>query len=158
MVALSAILEVVERQGWGRITIIYEMETLGYLGLDRLRDIVEDKGIHVLDYISLSTPGLKFDPHFEAIRKSLHATDSRIQVVLSTGDEQLSFLRVMKNAGFFDNDHVWITLNDLEEELIQEPDMDAYDGLIMVNNGVALDGFEPYDIFKKEWMSLNTTE
>jgi len=158
LIVLSSLLEVIVAQQWYRITIIYEVETLGYLGLNRLREIVDSKGIYVLDYIPLATPGEKFDPDFSEVERTIKASDSRIQVVLSTGPEQRLLLRRMKNLGYFDNHHVWLTLNDLQEELVQEPDPDSYDGLIMINNNVNMDGYGPYDIFKKEWMALNTTE
>ncbi|GJJ70868.1 hypothetical protein EMPS_03218 [Entomortierella parvispora] len=158
LVALSSLLQVIKALDWSRITIIYEVEILGYLGLNRLREIVSAQGIHVLDYIPLATPGEKFDPTFSEIEKSIEASDSRIQVVLSSGPDQIRLLRRMKNLGFFDRAHAWLTLNDLEEELALEPDPEAYDGLIMINNGVTLDGYGPYDNFKNEWMALNTTE
>lgn len=158
LILLSSLLEVLKVQQWNRITIIYEFETLGYLGLSRLREIVDRKGIYVLNYIPLATPGEKFDPTFYEVEKSIKASDSRIQIVLSTGSEQLQLLRQMKTLGFFDSSHVWLTLNDLEEELVQEPDPEAYDGLIMINSNVVLEGYGPFDVFKKGWMALNTTE
>ncbi|KAG0043369.1 hypothetical protein BGZ83_011483, partial [Gryganskiella cystojenkinii] len=158
LVAMSVILDVVKRQGWNRITVIYEVETLGFLGIDQLRTIVKEKDIYVLDYIGLGTPGTIPDPGYQAVLESLRRTQSRIQVLLATGKDQLKLLRVMIDNNLLDDAHVWLTLNDLEDEINLESDSSSYQGLIMLGDGVGMPGYEPYEKFKEEWMSLNQTE
>lgn len=63
-----------------------------------------------------------------------------------------------RDAGLFGPDYAWVTVNDISDQLRQKKGVKEYDGLIMVDNGWELNGYEPFDRFLSEWMTLNPQE
>jgi len=49
-------------------------------------------------------------------------------------------------------------MSDISDLLRLQADVKEYDGLIMVDNGWELSGYEPYETFLSEWMTLSPRE
>jgi len=58
----------------------------------------------------------------------------------------------------FSPDYAWVTVNDISSRLRQESDVKDFDGLIMVDNGWEMNGYEPYETFLEQWLTLNPDE
>ncbi|KAF9546684.1 hypothetical protein EC957_009444 [Mortierella hygrophila] len=155
IVLVDALLEVVRSMGWKRISLIYDINTLGWSGREYFSARALKLGIYILVYQPLSTAGVPFDPTYTFIKNRIRSSQSRIQVLIATGDGQFAFLREMKEAGFFGPDYAWVTGNEISSQLRQDPDVKAYDGLIMVDNGWELSGYAPYHEFLSKWLRLN---
>ncbi|KAG9071059.1 hypothetical protein KI688_008602 [Linnemannia hyalina] len=112
-------------------------------------------GIYILAYQPLTTAGVPFDPTYTFVKNRIQSSQSRIQVVIAAGDSQFALLHEMKEAGFFGPDYAWVTGNEISSQLRQDPDVKAYDGLIMIDNGWELSGYAPYDEFLSKWLRLN---
>ncbi|KAF9315313.1 hypothetical protein BGZ91_005818, partial [Linnemannia elongata] len=133
--------------------------------LDALLDVVRRReyfsaraqklGIYILQYQPLSTAGVPFDPTYTFIKDRIRSSQSRVQVLIATGNIQFALLHQMKEAGFFGPDYAWVTGNDISSQLRQDPDVKIYDGLIMVDNGWELSGYAPYEEFLSKWLRLN---
>ncbi|KAF9141058.1 hypothetical protein BGX30_005533 [Mortierella sp. GBA39] len=138
-------------------TIIVLMDAL--LDVVRRREYFSARarklGIYILAYQPLSTAGVPFDPTYASVKNRIRSSQSRIQVLIATRGSQFALLHEMKEAGFFGPDYAWVTGNDISSQLRQDPDVKAYDGLIMVDNGWELPGYAPYDEFLSKWLRLN---
>ncbi|KAF9301104.1 hypothetical protein BGZ74_007085, partial [Mortierella antarctica] len=115
-------------------------------------------GIYILAFQPLTTPGIPLDESFEFVKSRIHATQSRIQVLIASGSIQETFLTAMKNAGLFGPDYAWVTMNDISHQLEKQEGFKEYDGLMMVDNGWELNGYEPFENFLSEWITLNPTD
>ncbi|KAG0326636.1 hypothetical protein BG000_001292 [Podila horticola] len=155
IVLLDAILDVVRLAGWKRISLIYDIETMGWAGREYFASKANKLGIFILAYQPLTTAGIPYDASFGFVKDMIHASQSRIQVVIATGLIQENLLGAMKDAGLFGPDYAWVTVNDISDQLRQKKGVKEYDGLIMVDNGWELNGYEPFDRFLSEWMTLN---
>ncbi|KAG0273101.1 hypothetical protein BGZ95_011104 [Linnemannia exigua] len=158
IVLLDAILDVVRHMGWRRISLIYDIDTLGWSGREYFAERAQKLGIYILAYQPLTTAGVPFDPTYAFVKDRILSSESRIQVLIATGQNQLELLHEMKEAGFFSSDYAWVTANDISSQLQLDPDFKAYDGLIMVDNGWELSGYAPYDEFLSKWLRLNPIE
>ncbi|KAG0091951.1 hypothetical protein BGZ92_011214, partial [Podila epicladia] len=155
IVLLDAIMDVLRTAGWKRISLIYDIDTIGWAGREYFATKATKLGIHILAYQPLTTPGIPYDQSFEYVKTKIHATQSRIQVLIASGLIQEQFLAAMKNAGLFGPDYAWVTMNDVSRQLKQQEGFKEYDGLMMVDNGWELTGYEPFEKFLSEWMTLN---
>ncbi|KAG0057737.1 hypothetical protein BGZ83_003635 [Gryganskiella cystojenkinii] len=115
-------------------------------------------GIFILAYLPLSTAGAPIDPTFKYVRDRIDSSQSRVHILVATGKRQHEFLEQMRRYGLFSPEYAWITMNDLSSLLRQEPNVKDYDGLIMVDNGWELNGYEPYETFLEKWLTLNPDE
>ncbi|KAG0234113.1 Taste receptor type 1 member 3 [Mortierella sp. GBA43] len=141
---LESILELVTRLGWKRLTLIYEIDSIGWPGLEYFNSQAKAMGIYVLDTISLTSPGIPRDPTYRSVKDKLHYSQSRVQILICTSSYQYEFLHEMKNSGFFEPQYAWVTTNDISIELRRDQDVERYDGLIMVDNGWNMHDYEPY--------------
>ncbi|KAF9904094.1 hypothetical protein EC991_003069 [Linnemannia zychae] len=157
IVMLDALLDVIRSMGWRRISLIYDINTLGWSGREYFSARAQKLGIYILAYQPLSTAGVPFDPTYTFVKDRIKSSQSRIQVLIATGQTQFGVLHQMKDAGFFSPDYAWVTLNDISSQLRLDPDVKGYDGLIMVDNGWELSGYMPYEEFLSKWMLLNPT-
>ncbi|KAF9331878.1 hypothetical protein BG006_005252 [Podila minutissima] len=155
---LDAIMDVVRAAGWNRISLIYDIETIGWAGREYFAAKAHKMGIYILAFQPLTTPGIPLDESFEFVKSRIHATQSRIQVLIATGSIQETFLTAMKNAGLFGPDYAWVTMNDISRQLEKQEGFKEYDGLMMVDNGWELNGYEPFENFLSEWTTLNLTD
>ncbi|KAF9586414.1 hypothetical protein BGW38_005354 [Lunasporangiospora selenospora] len=121
-------------------------------------DAAKKLGIFILAQTPLSTSGVPLDPNYGFVKSTIDSSESRVQVLLATGQIQLDVLKAMKLGGYMEPDYAWVTLNDISAQLRDSEDHEGYDGLVMIDNGWILDGYAPYETFKKKWMSLNTTD
>ncbi|KAG0294926.1 hypothetical protein BGZ96_000163 [Linnemannia gamsii] len=158
IVLLDALLDVIKNMGWTRISLIYDINSLGWAGREYFSSRAQNMGIYILTYQPLSTAGVPFDPTYASIKDQIRKSQSRIQVLLAAGTNQSDFLHEMKEAGFFGPDYAWVTTHDIAPQLRRDQDVKAYDGLIMVANGWRLLGYPPYDDFLSKWMRLNPLE
>ncbi|KAF9294506.1 hypothetical protein BGZ88_003764 [Linnemannia elongata] len=155
IILLDALLDVVKSMGWRRISLIYDINTLGWSGREYFSARAQKLGIYILQYQPLSTAGVPFDPTYTFIKDRIRSSQSRVQVLIATGNIQFALLHQMKEAGFFGPDYAWVTGNDISSQLQQDPDVKIYDGLIMVDNGWELSGYAPYEEFLSKWLRLN---
>ncbi|KAI8361312.1 periplasmic binding protein-like I [Mortierella sp. GBAus27b] len=153
---LESILELVTRLGWKRLTLIYEIDSIGWPGLEYFNSQAKAMGIYVLDTISLTSPGIPRDPTYRSVKDKLHYSQSRVQILICTSSYQYEFLHEMKNSGFFEPQYAWVTTNDISIELRRDQDVERYDGLIMVDNGWNMHDYEPYQAFLRHWLQLDT--
>ncbi|KAG0377492.1 hypothetical protein BGX24_005990 [Mortierella sp. AD032] len=158
IVMLDALLDVVRSMGWRRISLIYDINTLGWSGREYFSSRAQKLGIYILAYQPLTTAGVPFDPTYAFVKDRIRSSESRIQVLIATGQNQYELLHEMKEAGFFSPDYAWVTANDISSQLRLDPDVQAYDGLIMVDNGWELSGYAPYEEFLSKWLRLNPIE
>ncbi|KAF8932030.1 hypothetical protein BGZ58_007279 [Dissophora ornata] len=115
-------------------------------------------GVTVLDYQPLNTGGVLEDSTYQAVKDSIKENQSLIHVLIATGPTQYNVLREMKNAGFVGPRYGWVTANDISDQIRMEPDANEYDGVIMVENGWDLKGYEPYENFLAVWMQLDPSD
>ncbi|KAG0017246.1 hypothetical protein BGZ82_000811, partial [Podila clonocystis] len=155
IVLLDAILDVIRSAGWKRISLIYDIDTMGWAGREYFASRANKMGIFILAYQPLTTAGVPYDATFEFVTNRIHASQSRIQVLIATGSIQENCLAAMKNAGLFGPDYAWVTMNDIADQLRHQEGVKEFDGLIMVDNGWELNGYEPFEKFLSEWMTLN---
>ncbi|KAK3846161.1 MAG: hypothetical protein J3R72DRAFT_516456 [Linnemannia gamsii] len=158
IVLLDALLDVVRSMGWRRISLIYDINTLGWSGREYFSSRAQKLGIYILAYQPLTTAGVPFDPTYAFVKDRIRSSESRVQVLIATGQNQYELLHEMKEAGFFSPDYAWVTANDISSQLRLDPDVQAYDGLIMVDNGWELSGYAPYEEFLSKWLRLNPIE
>lgn len=124
---LDAIMDVVRAADWNRISLIYDIETIGWagkkkrlgeqgcrclnlsvdstlllclfffhIGREYFAAKAQKMGIYILAFQPLTTPGIPLDESFEFVKSRIHATQSRIQVLIATGSIQETFLTEMK--------------------------------------------------------------
>ncbi|KAF8985974.1 hypothetical protein BGZ52_009706 [Haplosporangium bisporale] len=146
IVLLDAILDVIRAAGWNRISLIFDIDTMGWAAT---------MGIFILAYQPLTIAGVPYDPTFESVKNMIHSSQSRIQVVIATGPILGIFLTAMRNEGLFGPEYAWVTMTKISDVLRLQADVKDYDGLIMVDNGWELSGYEPFETFLSEWMALN---
>ncbi|KAG0329537.1 hypothetical protein BGZ99_001539 [Dissophora globulifera] len=158
VVLVDAILEMIHGLGWRRILLIFDTTSLGWPARDYFVSRAQSFGIYVLGFQTMSSSDIPMDPTFQTIKDKIGETQSRVQVLLASAETQLMFLKEMKNSGFLSPDYAWITINDISPVLAQEPDPWSYDGLMMVDNGWNLSGYQPFDSFLSEWIQLNATD
>ena len=53
-------------------------------------------GVYILGYQPLSADGIAVDPTYEEVKESIRSYQSRVQIVITTGNEQLPFIREMR--------------------------------------------------------------
>ncbi|KAG0298657.1 hypothetical protein BGZ98_000125 [Dissophora globulifera] len=157
-VLVDAILEMIHGLGWRRILLIFDTTTLGWPARDYFVSRAQSFGIYILGFQTMSSSDIPMDPTFQTIKNKIDETQSRVQVLLASAETQIMFLKEMKNSGFLSPEYAWITINDISPVLAQEPDPWSYDGLMMVDNGWDLSGYQPFDSFLSEWMQLNPTD
>ncbi|KAF9973700.1 hypothetical protein BGZ73_003033 [Actinomortierella ambigua] len=90
--------------------------------------------------------------------KRIKNVESRIQVLIASGNTQLDVLNAARNAGLMSEEYAWVTSNEISSAYRNRTDRRDFDGLVMVDNGWNLSGYGPYDDFLREWAHLNTTE
>ncbi|GJJ73733.1 hypothetical protein EMPS_06091 [Entomortierella parvispora] len=125
-------LDVVRSMGWKRISLIYDIDTLGWAGREYFSARASKMGIFILAYQPLSTAGVPFDPTYKFVRDRIESSQSP--------------------------DYAWITVNDISSQLRMESDVQDFDGLMMVDNGWEMNGYEPYEAFLEKWLTLNPDE
>ncbi|KAG0033379.1 hypothetical protein BGZ81_008589 [Podila clonocystis] len=158
IVVIDAILALLRTAGWKRISLIYDIETLGWAGREYFSARAAKMGIFILAYEPLTTAGVAYDASYDFVKARIRSTQSRIQVLIATGTLQMDVLHQMKVSGLMTKDYAWVTVNNIVETLAQDTDVAGYDGLIMIDIAYELPGYEPYETFLKRWVSLNTTE
>ncbi|KAI8605767.1 periplasmic binding protein-like I [Dissophora ornata] len=157
-VLLDAVFEVIKHIGWYRVLFIYDSEALGWAGREYFEQKARNLGVTVLDYQPLNTGGVLEDSTYQAVKDSIKENQSLIHVLIATGPTQYNVLREMKNAGFVGPRYGWVTANDISDQIRMEPDASEYDGVIMVENGWDLKGYEPYENFLAVWMQLDPSD
>ncbi|KAF8936250.1 hypothetical protein BGZ58_004420 [Dissophora ornata] len=155
---IDAILHMAVHLGWKRILIIYDMVSLGWTGREYIAAKASQLGIYILGYQPLSPDGVTVDPTYQAVKEGIRSYQSRVQVVITNGIEQLPLIREMSDSGFFGPDYGWVTLSDISFLMQQDKNIRNYDGMIMVDNGWDLNGYGPFDTFQEEWVALNATD
>ncbi|KAF8953709.1 hypothetical protein BGZ46_003157, partial [Entomortierella lignicola] len=155
---IDAMFAYINYVGWQRVSIIYDVDTLGFIGNTYIQDKAKSSNVYVLAYQAFNLADPPDDPSYSAIRNMIQSTESRIQLLISTGRLQHSVLSAMRDAGFMEPMYAWITINDISDQIQQEKNPRDYDGIVMVDNGWNLQGYPPYDQFLAQWMSLNSTE
>ncbi|KAF9427607.1 hypothetical protein BGZ94_004579 [Podila epigama] len=158
LVIVDSMLAVIRAGGWKRVTLIYDLESLGWEGREYFASRASKMGIFVLSFVSLSSSKHSDDQTYSFIKERIHGTQSRIQVLFTTGFLQFDILREMRNSNLMDQNYVWITLNEIAATLSLEEGVEGYNGLIMVDNEYTLPGYEPYESFVNKWVNLNRTE
>ncbi|CAO3573178.1 unnamed protein product [Mortierella alpina] len=157
--ALDAILELVKHVGWKRIMVIYDIEYLGWAGREYISSKARSMGIYSLANQPLTTAGVPLDPTFGFLKDKIHSTASRVQILLANSRLQRDVLREMRESGFMGPEYAWVTTNDLAEHYeLMEPQVEGYDGLIMLDNVWDFHGYPPFDSFVSRWKQLNATE
>ncbi|KAG0231226.1 hypothetical protein BGW42_000381 [Actinomortierella wolfii] len=120
--------------------------------LDAILDVIEYFGWH---RISILQP---YDPQFKVALDKVKSVDSRIQILMASGNLQKDVLYAARDAGMMAAEYAWITINDISDVFQNATARRDFDGTIMVDNAWDLSGYAPYDDFRDEWMRLNTTE
>ncbi|KAF9958840.1 hypothetical protein BGZ72_010822 [Mortierella alpina] len=156
---LDAMLELIKHVGWKRIMVIYDIEYLGWAGREYFSSKARRMGIYNLANQPLTTAGVPLDPNFGFLKDAIKSTASRVQILLATARLQRDVLRAMRDSGFMGPEYAWVTTNDLAEHYgMMEPQVEGYDGLIMLDNVWDLHGYEPFESFVSRWQRLNVTE
>ncbi|KAF9290927.1 hypothetical protein BGZ68_005667 [Mortierella alpina] len=159
LTALDAILELIKHVGWKRIMLIYDIEYLGWAGREYFTSKARSMGIYSLANQPLTTAGVPFDPTFGFLKDTIQSTASRVQILLATARLQRDVLREMRDSGYMGPEYAWVTTNDLAEHYgMMEPQVEGYNGLIMLDNVWDLRGYQPFDSFVSRWERLNITE
>ncbi|KAF9966095.1 hypothetical protein BGZ70_003294 [Mortierella alpina] len=157
--ALDAILELIKHLGWKRIMVIYDIEYLGWAGREYFSSKARRMGIYTLANQPLTTAGVPLDPTFGFLKDTIQSSASRVQILLANARLQRDVLREMRESGFMGPEYAWVTMNDLAEHYgLMEPQVEGYDGLIMLDNVWDLHGYPPFDSFVARWQQLNATE
>ncbi|KAG0241185.1 hypothetical protein BGW41_006178 [Actinomortierella wolfii] len=120
--------------------------------LDAIMDVIEYFGWH---RISILQP---YDPQFKVALDKVKSVDSRIQILMASGNLQKDVLYAARDVGMMAAEYAWITINDISDVFQNATARRDFDGTIMVDNAWDLSGYAPYDDFRDEWMRLNTTE
>ncbi|KAG0040488.1 hypothetical protein BGZ82_002204 [Podila clonocystis] len=155
IVVIDSILALLRAAGWKRISLIYDIETLGWAGREYFSARAAKMGIFILAYEPLRTAGVPYDASYDFVKTRIRSTQSRIQVLIATGTLQKDMLHQMKVSGFMKKDYAWVTMNNIVETLEQDTDVAGYDGLILIDIGYELPGYEPYEKFLKRWHIRN---
>ncbi|KAF9570337.1 hypothetical protein EC968_001950 [Mortierella alpina] len=159
--ALDAILVLLKHLGWRRVMVIYDLEYLGYAGQcqEYLSSKARSMGIYILANQPLTAAGVPLDPTFGFLKNTIQSTASRIQILLAAARFQRDILREMRESGYMGPDYAWVTTNNLAEHYwMTEPQVEGYDGLIMLDTVWNLHGYPPFDSFLAKWLRLNVTE
>ncbi|KAG0372264.1 hypothetical protein BGX24_000487 [Mortierella sp. AD032] len=155
IVILDAALKTIVELGWRRVTLIYDVDIIGWAGQEYFAGSARKLGIYVAGYQTIRMTGQPEDPTFQFIKDTIDKTQSRIQLLISVGRMQTRILREMRKGGYLGPDYAWVTLNDISDTLHAEPKFSDYDGLIMIDNIYDLIGEPSYDKFLKQWMALD---
>ncbi|KAG0064891.1 hypothetical protein BGZ89_008759 [Linnemannia elongata] len=155
IVILDAALDLILKLGWRRITLIYDVDIIGWAGREYFAGRAKKLGIYVLGYQPIRLQGQADDPTFQFIKDKIDSSQSRIQLLVSVGPSQTKILREMNKSGYLGPEYGWVTMNDIAETLRKEPDHTGYDGLIMLDNDYNLTGNPAYDKFMEQWMALD---
>ncbi|KAF9437966.1 hypothetical protein BGZ76_010336 [Entomortierella beljakovae] len=141
---LQSILQFIKDSGWRRVILIYDSDTLGWLGKDYFFSTCSKLDIHVLDTLPILTPGVPFDPNYTHIKDRIRSSNSRVQIVLAAGKVQENFLRSMMLSGFMNQYFAWVVQNEISESLRNRTGVNGYNGMIMVDHGWNLTGSKPF--------------
>ncbi|KAG0307780.1 hypothetical protein BGZ98_009785 [Dissophora globulifera] len=157
IVLIDALFEVIRHMGWRRILFIYDAMALGWGGRDYFVAKAKTLDISILDYQPLMTNGIIEDSTYQAVKDSINEKQSRIQVLITTAPTQFDVLREMEKAGYLEPKYAWLTANDISNLMQGDPEAEAYDGVIMIENAWDLKGYAPFDSFQAAWMQLNAS-
>ncbi|KAF9951611.1 hypothetical protein BGZ70_000907, partial [Mortierella alpina] len=132
---IQALAEVIVYYKWQRVSVLYTSDVPGLLdGDDQLTELAR------------------------APIRAIEQSDTRIHVLIAPRQVQLGLLQMIRSAGLFQKDHVWLTSIDLSDSLSLLSDPLDFNGLIMADALWDLSGDPTYDKFVSEWMNLNPKE
>ncbi|KAF9283651.1 hypothetical protein BGZ68_005235, partial [Mortierella alpina] len=156
---IQALAEVIVYYKWQRVSILYTSDVPGLLGEKMFSNVPSVKALD-LTKIAIPLPDGE-DQLTELARAPIRAveqSDTRIHVLIAPRQVQVVLLEMIRSAGLFHKDHVWLTSIDLSDSLSQLTDPLDFNGLIMADALWDLTGDPTYDKFVSEWMNLNPKE
>lgn len=102
IVILDAALDLILKLGWRRITLIYDVDIIGWAGREYFAGRAKKLGIYVLGYQPIRLQGQADDPTFQFIKDKIDSSQSRIQLLVSVGPSQTKILREMNKMDISD--------------------------------------------------------
>ncbi|KAF9956215.1 hypothetical protein BGZ72_002935 [Mortierella alpina] len=156
---IQALAEVIEYYQWQRVSVLYTSDVPGLLGEKMLSNLPSMKLLDITK-VAIPLPDLE-DQITEIARGPIQAivqSDTRIHVLIAPRQVQLVLLKMIRSAGLFQKDHVWLTSIDLSDSLSLLTNPLDFNGLIMADALWDLSGNPTYDKFLSEWMNLNPKE
>ncbi|CAO3564805.1 unnamed protein product [Mortierella alpina] len=153
---IHALSEVIVYYKWQRISVLYTSDVPGLLGEKMFSNL---PGMKTLDVVKVAIPLPDGDDQITDIARApiqaIEQSETRIHVLIAPRQTQLDLLQMIRSAGLFHKDHVWLTAIDLSDSLSLLSDPLDFNGLIMADALWDLSGDPAYDMFLSEWMSLD---
>ncbi|KAG0029365.1 hypothetical protein BGZ82_007984 [Podila clonocystis] len=154
-------LSYIRMMGWRRISVFFSDDSLGRSASLVIAFHASEYGVRIINSYRLQEYHNDDDlkPQLDMIRD----TGSYINLILANGHYLVHALTDIQKSGFFGAPYVWLTMNDVNNELLAQYQDDNlpqpnWDGLIV---GSILDGFlktAAYYDFEKRWKSLDPSE
>ncbi|KAG0323029.1 hypothetical protein BG000_002729 [Podila horticola] len=151
-------LSYIRMMGWRRISVFFSDDSLGRSASLVIAIHAAEYGIRIINSYRLQEYHSKNDlkTQLEVIRD----TGSYVNLILANGHYLVHVLADIQKSGMFGAPYVWLTMNDVSDELfvqyhnnnLPQPN---WDGLIVAS---ILDGFQKtaaYYDFEKRWKSLD---
>ncbi|KAF9986010.1 hypothetical protein BGZ75_002308 [Mortierella antarctica] len=156
---IQALAEVVEHYKWQRVSILYTSDVPGLLGEKMFSNLPSTKGLDIVK-AAIPLPDGEDDLTEVALApiRAIEQSDTRIHVLIAPRQVQLLLLQMIRSAGLFQKDHVWMTAIDLSDSLSVLTNPSDFNGLIMADALWDLSGDPTYDKFVSEWMNLDPKE
>ncbi|KAF9566450.1 hypothetical protein EC968_003723 [Mortierella alpina] len=156
---IQALAEVIVYYKWQRVSVLYTSDVPGLLGEKMLSNLPSMKA---LDVVKIAIPLPDGEDRLTEVAlgpiRAIEQSDTRIHVLIAPRQVQIVLLQMIRSAGLFQKDHVWLTSIDLSDSLSLLTDPLDFNGLIMADALWDLAGDPTYDKFLSEWMNLNPNE
>ncbi|KAG0089738.1 hypothetical protein BGZ93_009698, partial [Podila epicladia] len=151
-------LSYIQMMGWRRISVFYSDDSLGRSASLVIALNAAEYGIHIINSYRLQDSHSEFDMKQQL--NNVQDTGSYINLILANGNYLVHALADIQQSGMFGAPYVWLTMNDVNDELFayyQDDNLPQpnWDSLIV---GSILEGFVEspafYD-FQRRWKNLD---
>ncbi|KAG0026818.1 Gamma-aminobutyric acid type B receptor subunit 1 [Podila clonocystis] len=154
-------LSYIRMMGWRRISVFFSDDSLGRSASLVIASHASEYGVRIINSYRLQE--YHNDDDLKPQLNMIQDTGSYINLILANGHYLVHALTDIQKAGFFGAPYVWLTMNDVSNELLAQYQDDNlpqpnWDGLIV---GSILEGFlktAAYYDFEKRWKSLDPAE
>ncbi|KAG0360799.1 hypothetical protein BG005_009879 [Podila minutissima] len=155
----SVMLDFVVSRGWKSVAVFYTGDNLGSEMLDNIVDEAARRNITIGFKHSFFEMGAGSD--VGSALDALVASGQQVVLVAALGFPEISLMLEAVNKGLVNKNYVWLTINQITEDLLSEnatltpADLN---GLFMFDNLLKLHGYPPYEQFLDKWAALNPAE
>ncbi|KAG0204686.1 hypothetical protein BGX28_003435 [Mortierella sp. GBA30] len=155
----EALSEVIVYYKWKRLSILYTSDTPGMLGEKKFAKLPSMK---LIDLVKIVIPLPDTDDGFVAAAKgairAIEQSDTRIHILIAPRSSQVILLDLIRNAGLFQKEHVWLASIDVSDSVGGLPNPTDFNGLIMADALWDIPRNRAFETFLSNWVHLDQKE